>query len=130
MVTDGAGYAERRVKGRYAVATNSCRLVDAHFGAVEKFEIYDTDGEDVVHIGSRTIQRFCGGPEDCDSTDRRMAAIMDVIGDCTGVIMLRIGRPPAIRLLRAGFRIHQDYDFIESAVKKAAEEDEAVENVN
>lgn len=123
MGTEGTQRPEEKQKGRYAVATKSGRIVDAHFGAVERFEIYDTDGEQVTHVDSRSIERFCGGPEDCDSTHRRMADIMEAIRDCTGVITLRIGRPPAVSLLKAGFRIHQDYDYIESAVKKAAEAD-------
>lgn len=105
---------------RFAVATKSGMLVDCHFGQVDEFYIYESDGVNIRFIEKRNIDKYCEGKESCDDKAGKIEKILSAIDDCGTVIALRIGETPKKRLMAANINIIETYDRIETAVKKAA----------
>lgn len=104
-----------------AVATNSGILVDMHFGHVEEFYIYESDGMEVKFIEKRSIPVYCTGPADCDDDKgNKIEAIINTIRDCSDVLALRIGDSPSRKLEAIGIKPVSTYDRIEDAVRTAA----------
>ncbi len=105
---------------RFAVASKSGILVDSHFGHVEEFYIYESDGETVSFVEKRSVKKYCSGNADCDDHDDRMESILNAVADCNGVIALRIGESPSRKLAAKGIAVYAMYDKIEEAVKSCA----------
>lgn len=104
---------------RFAVASKSGAIVDQHFGHAEDFYIYESDGEKVRFIEKRNVLKYCEGPESCQDADSKMDAILSAVGDCSGVLALRIGYAPSKKLEQKGIQIYTTYDRIENAVRSA-----------
>lgn len=104
---------------RFAVASKSGAVVDQHFGHAEDFYIYESDGEKVRFIEKRNVLKYCEGPESCRDADSKMDAILSAVGDCSGVLALRIGYAPSKKLEQKGIQIYTTYDRIENAVRSA-----------
>ena len=112
---------EKSAKKTFAVATKSGSLVDQHFGHVEEFYIYESDGETVRFREKRRVAKYCTG-KDCDDTESKMDGILKAVQDCDGVLALRIGYAPSQKLQEKGIKIFMTYDRIEAAVMAAARE--------
>lgn len=103
---------------RFAVATRDGKLVNEHFGHVSEFYIYECNGQAVKLLEKRPVVRYCTG--DCEDPENRMDGILRAVGDCGGILALRIGTIPEKALRERGIRIFMTYDTIENAVKTAA----------
>jgi lactoylglutathione lyase len=101
-----AGPAGARI--RVAVATRDGGEVDLHFGHVRAFEVYEADAGGVVHLEQRGIDKYC---KEDDDRATRMKGILQVIGDCKGVLIARIGPVPKEMLAAAGLDAADDYAF-------------------
>lgn len=104
---------------RFAVASKSGVLVDNHFGHAKEFFIYDYKDGDVRFVEKRKVDQYCQGAEECGEKNK-IENIISAIGNCDGVIAMRIGMEPKKKLLRQGIISINTYDRIEDAVKKAA----------
>ena len=91
---------------RVAVATRDGTLVDLHFGHVRAFEVYEAGAAGVTHLERRDIDKYC---KDDDDRATRMKGILQVIGDCKGVLIARIGPAPKEMLAAAGLNAADDY---------------------
>lgn len=69
-------------------------------------------------LEKRPVVRYCTG--DCEDPENRMDGILRAVGDCGGILALRIGTIPEKALRERGIRIFMTYDTIENAVKTAA----------
>ena len=100
---------------RVAVATKDGSLVDLHFGHVRTFEVYEATADGVTHLEQRGIDKYC---KDDDDRATRMKGILQVIGDCKGVLIARIGPVPKEMLAAAGLDAPDDFAFqpVEEAV--------------
>ncbi|WP_110955336.1 nitrogenase cofactor biosynthesis protein NifB [Anaerosinus massiliensis] len=105
---------------RFAVATKSGMLVDQHFGQVNEFYIYESDGSTAQFVERRNVEKYCTGVENCEEKSSKMESILTAVKDCHSVLTLRIGDSPSKRLKEMGIGIVVTYDRIEDAVKKAA----------
>lgn len=106
---------------RFAVASKSGMIVDEHFGHVEAFYIYDYQGEEAKYIEKRKVNKYCQGKDVCDEKEDKITRIIDSIGDCQGVIALRIGESPKGKLKERGIEVFSTYDHISEAIKKAVQ---------
>lgn len=93
---------------RVAVATKDGIAVDLHFGHVRAFEVYEVDAAAVTHLERRSIDHYC---KEDDDRATRMKGILQVIGDCKGVLVARIGPVPKEMLAAAGLDAVEDYAF-------------------
>ncbi|CAH2598869.1 Lactoylglutathione lyase [Rhodovastum atsumiense] len=100
---------------RVAVATKDGISVNLHFGHVRAFEVYEVDADGVRHLGQRSIEPYC---KEDDDRATRMKGVLQVIGDCQGVLVARIGPVPKEMLAAAGLDAPDDYAFqaVEEAV--------------
>ncbi len=106
---------------RIAVATNDGANVDAHFGHVRKFHVFEYDGGDVRLAEIRDLDAiFCGGPDKCGSVEDSMEDIAKVLGDCRVVLCRRIGYHPSKCLADKGIRVEEGFGDIASCIRRIA----------
>jgi len=100
---------------RVAVATKEGIAVDLHFGHVRAFDVYEADEAEVTRLERRSIDQYC---KEDDDRATRMKGILQVIGDCQGVLVARIGPVPKEMLAAAGLDAADEYAFqpVEEAV--------------
>lgn len=122
---EGGGTAERMTGGeqvlRFAVATKSGMIIDSHFGHAKEFYIYDWSQSELRFVEKRVISQYCKGPDCDDEPQNKIAAILEKIGDCDGVLCMRIGDEPERALREKGIAVFSLYDRVEDGVKKAAQ---------
>jgi nitrogenase cofactor biosynthesis protein NifB len=104
----------------FAVASRDGRLVDLHFGHAEEFFIYIWDNGQVKLKERRPVDRFCGGTGRCGDEKSGLTILAETVGDCAGVISLRIGDTPRSLLESRGIRVYMTYNRVEEAVHAAA----------
>ena len=106
---------------RFAVASKSGMLIDEHFGHAKAFYIYDYVNGKPVYIENRKVTKYCNGADDCDDEQDKIENILRTIGDCQGVLTLRIGNAPERKLKDRGISVFKTYDRIEKALEEAAQ---------
>ncbi|WP_368490283.1 nitrogenase cofactor biosynthesis protein NifB [Clostridium sp. BJN0013] len=111
----------KKSKYRFAVATKSGVNVDAHFGHVSQFYIYDVINGKIELKEKRIINKYCSGISECDGHDNKISNILKSIEDCNAVLVLRIGFEPLTMLHEKGIKVFQMYFSIEQSIKKAIE---------
>ena len=67
------------------------------------------------------MNKYCQGKDVCDEKEDKITRIIDSIGDCQGVIVLRIGESPKGKLKEKGIEVFSTYDHIPEAIKKAVQ---------
>ncbi|AVQ97425.1 radical SAM protein [Ethanoligenens harbinense] len=107
---------------RFAVASKSGMIVDTHFGHANEFHIYDYQNGDVIYVERRAVgENYCKGGSDCgEQQGPGIDAIIEAVGDCQGVISMRIGAEPSNKLRERGIEPFMMYDRVESGVREAA----------
>lgn len=106
---------------RFAVASKSGMLIDEHFGHAKAFYIYDYVNGKPVYIENRKVNKYCNGADDCNDEQDKIENILRTIGDCQGVLALRIGNAPERKLKDRGISVFKTYDRIEKALEEAAQ---------
>lgn len=93
-------------------------IVDTHFGQAEEFYIYESDSADTRLVETRSVSKYCNGPQ-CDNKEDRWDSVIRAVSDCDAVLALRIGPTPERRLKENGIGVITTYEKVETAVKKA-----------
>lgn len=106
-------------KLRFAVASKTGKVVDLHFGHTTEFYIYDYNQGRAEFIEKRDVNKYCDGKESSED-ENKFDNILKVLGDCNGVIALRIGNSPTMKLKNKNIDAYMSCDLIEDAVIKAA----------
>ncbi len=106
---------------RFAVASKNGVTIDAHFGHVTEFSVYEVDEKSVAFIEKRQVEQFCGGSDNCGSFDERINRVISTLADCSGVVVQRIGQPPAAALEQSGIQVFISADEIKSAIINVVE---------
>ncbi|MEA4973027.1 MAG: nitrogenase component 1 [Candidatus Metalachnospira sp.] len=105
---------------KFAVASKSGINVDLHFGHADEFYIYEYVSGEVRFKEKRNVDKYCSGIEFCNEKDDKITKTIATLSDCDGVIAMRIGESPKVRLSDKGIKAVSTYDKIENAVKEAA----------
>lgn len=103
---------------RFAVASKTGLNVDQHFGHTTEFYIYDFDGGDAKFIEKREIPKYCTGVDDCDDHEDKSDKIIKTIEDCCGVLALRIGDVPKLKLQKKNIKVYLLCDEIRNGIRK------------
>ena len=106
---------------KFAVATKSGIGVDLHFGHALEFDIYEYKNNKALFIEKRSVLKYCDGKENCEEEEDKFSKIIKVIGDCDGVISLRIGEEPRKKLEELDIAAFMSCERVEDAVQAAAE---------
>jgi nitrogenase cofactor biosynthesis protein NifB len=109
------------VSYRFAVASKNGSLVDLHFGHAKEFYIYEYKMGKADYLETREVVKYCSGGSECDDETDKIKRIIDTICDCQGVLSMRIGEAPKMKLWEKGIKAITTYDRVEDAVRKAAE---------
>jgi MoaA/NifB/PqqE/SkfB family radical SAM enzyme len=107
----------------FAAASKNGIAVDQHFGRASAFYVYRYESGKVEFIEKRDVSVYCRGQENCGHNaaewhEDGLNGILDALGDCDGVIAMRIGDEPHRRLAEQGIRFFTTYDYVTDAVKK------------
>lgn len=98
---------------RIAVATTDGKHVDAHFGHVKAFHIYDWHQGAARLVEIRDISKaYCSGPSECSSVEDSLERIHRALGDCQLVLCRRIGYAPSKFLTDKGMRVEESFGNI------------------
>ncbi len=103
----------------FAVASKSGMNVDLHFGHADEFYIFEYANGEVRLKEKRNVEKYCDGKELCYDKEDKIAKIIAALSDCDGVIAMRIGESPKVRLKDKGIKIFATFDKIENAVRDA-----------
>lgn len=115
---------------RVAVATRDGERIDLHFGAAESFWVFDVDAAGVHFIEDRQIARHA-----LSETEDKRETIYRMIGDCTVLLVAKIGVTPQEALAKLGIEssnAHAGKDVVAAlqdlyAAKLAARQDTPVD---
>ncbi|MDD5029666.1 MAG: nitrogenase cofactor biosynthesis protein NifB [Rhodoferax sp.] len=105
---------ESYLKVLVAVATQGGGRVNAHFGHVTEFQVFEVSAEKAIFVGHRRVDHYCqGGYGD----DDQLPSVVRAINDCHAVLVAKIGRCPKDELTAAGIEPVDRYggEFIEKA---------------
>ncbi|MDR3170199.1 MAG: radical SAM protein [Treponema sp.] len=105
----------------FAVASQNGMLVDQHFGHATGFYMYEYKDGQITFIERREVPQYCFGSNRCGSAENTMERILETIAGCSGVIAMRIGEIPRVRLAEQGIEVFMTYNYITDAVREAAE---------
>lgn len=97
-----------------AVATKGGGRVNAHFGHVTEFQVFEVSATGVQFVGHRRVDQYCqGGAGD----DEQLPSVVNAINDCHAVLVAKIGACPKDELMQAGVEPVEQYvgEFIEKA---------------
>lgn len=108
-------------KYTFAVATKSGIIVDEHFGHVQEFHIYKSNGTEIEFVEKRIVDKYCTGAEECDSEESKIDKIIKIIEDCSAILVLRIGYRPSKLLEEKGIMVVQTCEDIKAGIKRALE---------
>ncbi|MDT8717427.1 nitrogenase cofactor biosynthesis protein NifB [Clostridium sp. 19966] len=103
---------------KIAIVSKSGLNIDQHFGHAEEVYIYVSGREGIKFLEKRSVEKYCTGKEECDDKEKVMEKVIEMLGDCTALIAMRIGDAPRKKLEDKGIKVYQMYDTISSAVQK------------
>ncbi|MBP0625264.1 nitrogenase cofactor biosynthesis protein NifB [Cupriavidus consociatus] len=97
---------ENDIKVLVAVATTGGGRVNAHFGNVSEFQIFEVSGTQVLFVGHRRVDHYC---QDGYGDDEELASLLCAINDCHAVLVAKVGACPRKELSRAGIEPIDQY---------------------
>ncbi|APM40320.1 nitrogenase cofactor biosynthesis protein NifB [Clostridium kluyveri] len=125
---DAAEFYHKKYK--FAVSSRSGINIDQHFGHASEFYIYSYDSGTIRLLEKRNVDKYCTGVVDCDEHEDKISKIVRAIGDCQGVLVLRIGVEPREKLEAKGLKVIEMYEPINKGIVRAAAEIEKQQIVN
>ncbi|MFL0198268.1 nitrogenase cofactor biosynthesis protein NifB [Clostridium sp. WILCCON 0269] len=115
-------------KYKFAVSSKSGINIDQHFGHATEFYIYSYDSGTIRLLEKRDVNKYCSGIEECDEHEDKISKIIKTIGDCSGVLVLRIGLDPREKLEAKGLKVMEMYELINKGIIRAVQELEKQED--
>jgi len=103
---------------RFAVASKTGLNVDQHFGHATELYIYDFEGGDAKFIEKRDVPKYCISKDCDDDHEDKIDNIIKTIEDCSGVLALRIGDVPKLKLQKKNIKVYLLCDEIRNGIRK------------
>ncbi|MGF6980160.1 nitrogen fixation protein NifB [Paraburkholderia sp. JPY465] len=98
-----------------AVATKGGGRVNAHFGHVSEFQIFEVSAGGAIFVGHRRVESYCRGGHDDED---RLPPLIHAISDCHAVLVAKVGLCPRKELSQAGIEPVDQYAY--ETIEKAA----------
>jgi nitrogen fixation protein NifB len=97
-----------------AVATKGGGRVNAHFGHVTEFQVFEVSATKTIFVGHRRVDQYCQGGY---GEDEQLPSVVRAINDCHAVLVAKIGACPRDELTAAGVEPVERFfgEFIEKA---------------
>ena len=87
---------------RIAVASKDGKEINQHFGHVERFLIFEVEGERVEFVEERPVERYCRFDPEHPMRSHTLKGTADALAGCRAVVCSMIGEAPRIELERIG----------------------------
>lgn len=113
---------KKTISWKFAVASKTGRLIDAHFGHVNQFYIYEYTEEGLKFLETRESAPYCSGGEECEDSKKKFEQLYDMLQDCQAVLCMRIGESPKQSLLNKEIQVIETYDKIEEGIMNVVKE--------
>ncbi len=95
---------------RIAVGSTDGQTLDAHFGQVREFLIYDVSPHGARQVERRAINdRYCSGPVTCGEAAPILNDAIQILRDCAVLLCARIGFEPWRSLQEAGIQPNSEH---------------------
>ncbi len=103
---------------RVAIASLDGVSISEHFGRAKYFYIIDVHADGTGTLAEkRDVRPLCGNGE---HSDDGLSAAVAALGDCTAVLVARIGPSARKSLELARITVFEQADYIDDSVKKLA----------
>jgi predicted Fe-Mo cluster-binding NifX family protein len=100
---------------RIAIATTDGKTVHQHFGHADVFSIIEIQDQEFHFIEQRHVPPACN---DHEHTQDSFAAVWEILSDCKGVVVGKIGPSAATFLLEKGIQIFESVGFVDEIVQQ------------
>ncbi len=95
---------------RVAVGSTDGQTIDAHFGQVREFLIYDVSPHGAQWVERRSLNsRYCNGPTTCGDGNATLPDAIQALQDCAVLLCARIGFEPWRPLENAGIQPNSEH---------------------
>ncbi|HAS50644.1 MAG TPA: nitrogenase cofactor biosynthesis protein NifB, partial [Gammaproteobacteria bacterium] len=95
---------------RVAVGSTDGQTIDAHFGHLREFLIYDVSPHGAQLVERRPINdRYCSGPTTCGDGNATLPGAIEMLQDCPVLLCARIGFEPWRSLQDAGIQPNSEH---------------------
>jgi len=95
---------------RVAVGSTDGQTINAHFGHVREFLIYDVSPSGAQWVERRPLNnRYCNGPTTCGDGNATLPDALEALHDCTLLLCARIGFEPWRSLQEAGIQPNSEH---------------------
>jgi predicted Fe-Mo cluster-binding NifX family protein len=106
---------------KVAVASEDKVVVHQHFGRATQFLVYEIEEAECRLVEIRKNQPPCGPARQDDElthSEDTMQKTVDLLADCSAVVVARIGPAAVEKLSRRGIQAFVIPDFIDSAMQR------------
>lgn len=103
-----------------AVASKDGKEINQHFGHVDRFLIFEVDGDRVELLEERQVERYCRFDPEHPMRSHTLRDTADALKGCRAVVCSMIGEAPKIELERLGVEPFVVEGEIESALRDLA----------
>lgn len=86
----------------FAVASKDGKEINQHFGHVERFLIYEVEGEKVNLVEERPVEKYCRFDPEHPLRSHTLKDTADALRGCRAVVCSMIGEAPRMELDRLG----------------------------
>jgi predicted Fe-Mo cluster-binding NifX family protein len=105
---------------RFAVASKDGKEINQHFGHVERFLIFDVEGDQVSLLEERPVERYCRFDPEQPMRSHTLKDTGTALAGCRAVVCSMIGEAPRIELERIGVEAYVVEGDICTALKDLA----------
>lgn len=102
-----------------AVASESGKQVDLHFGQAETFKIYDYKSDNPKLVSEVNVNKFAQDTPGHTFDEQNFQKIVAALKGCKAVAILQIGETPAKQLIMSGIQPVKTEATITEALKLA-----------
>jgi len=85
-----------------AVASKDGKEINQHFGHVERFLVFDVDGDRVELLEERPVERYCRFDPEHPMRSHTLKDTAEALRGCRAVVCSMMGEPPKVELERLG----------------------------
>lgn len=104
----------------FAVASRDGKEINQHFGHVERFLIYEVEGDSVSFLEERPVEKYCRFDPDHPLRAHTLKDTAEALQGCRAVVCSMIGEAPKHELERLGVEPYVVEGEIESVLKDLA----------
>ena len=100
---------------RAAIATTDGKVINEHFGRAKAFHIVELTDNSYSFVETREIEPCC---HEQDHNESDFDKVIELLSDCDGVFVSRIGTVASAYLISHGLRVFEAPGFIEDVMNK------------